>query len=368
MQAIIKGILDQIQGQMLSAFVGGIVGLLLSVIFDEGLRNLKSNIKRKYRRLFIEKNSLMSHPFTIGDTPTQFYVIDGDGQSEFKSENIECRVVNEEIPLPVEIQEIKEEIIEQETIKKENGLEYKWNGPLYGLAKYVATRTEDKEDMTVLFTFFKTDYYTFLATNMKLKRRLASGKTIEEEFIPYNQLEKVQPILANGFGIGLVVITSDENIILTQRTEVSGARGTEMDISVVEGVHPLLDRDSRNEGPDLFNTAIRGANEELGIIINRDKIKFLGYGIDLDFYQWNMIGYAHVPQTAREIQEIRSRGTSGKWENTLLIFKNFTSKSVAELIANESTWSTAKVALYWTAVRELGKKNIDRALRNTVRQ
>lgn len=27
-------------------------------------------------------------------------------------------------------------------------------------------------------------------------------------------------------------------------------------------------------------------------------------------------------------------------------------------------WSTAKVALYWTAVRELGKTNIDRVLNN----
>jgi hypothetical protein len=221
--------------------------------------------------------------------------------------------------------------------------------------------------MTVLFNFFKTDYFTFLATNMQLNKKLDSGKRIGEEYIPFEQLENVQPILANGFGIVLVVITSDENIILTQRTGISGARGNEMDISVVEGVHPLLDRHSINDGPDLFNTAVRGANEELGIIINKDIIKFLGYGIDLDFYQWNMIGYAHVPQTAKEIQDIRSRGTSGKWENTLLIFKNFSSKNIAELIVNENMWSTAKVALYWTAVRELGKNNIDRAFNNIMK-
>jgi len=295
-------------------------------------------------------------------TTTHFFVVDGDGQSEFKAENIECRVIHDDFSLPSELEAIKQEIAAQEIEKESNGLEYRWNGPLYGLAKYRSSRTADKEDMSVLFNFFKTDYFTFLATNMQLNRMLDSGKTIAEEYIPQNQLEKVQPIIANGFGIVLIVITSDENIILTQRTEISGARGNEVDVSVVEGVHPLLDRHSSNDGPDLFNTAIRGANEELGIIINKDKIKFLGYGIDLEYYQWNMIGYAHVPQTAQEIKDIRSRGTSGKWENTLLVFKNFTAKNVAELIVNEKMWSTAKVALYWTAVRELGKNTIDRAL------
>jgi hypothetical protein len=353
-----------INNEILPAFIGAIVGLIVSVIFDDSLRELKRKIKRGYHRFFNEKNDFNSHLFSIGNTKTQFFVVDGDGQSEFKPENIECRVIHDNFPLPEELEIIKQEIAAQEKEKELNGLEHKWNGPLYGLAKYRHSRSADQEDMTVLFNFFKTDYFTFLATNMQLNRTLNSGKTIGEEYIPYNQLEKVQTNLANGFGIVLIIITSDENIILTQRTEISGARGSEMDISVVEGVHPLLDRHSSNDGPDLFNTAVRGANEELGIIINKDIIKFLGYGVDLDFYQWNMVGYAHVPQTAQEIKDIRSRGTSGKWENSLLVFKNFTPKNVADLIVNEDMWSTAKVALYWTAVRELGKNKIDRALNN----
>ncbi|MFC4321992.1 hypothetical protein [Litchfieldia salsa] len=361
----IKLVLNSIIGEMLPALIGAIVGLIFSVIFDEGLRNFKRKIVRSYKRLFREKNEFKSHLFTIEGTPTTFYVIDGDGQFDFKPENIECRVVHDQVQLPSEIEAIKQEITDRETENELNGLDHKWNGPLYGLAKFRHSRTADKEDMTVLFNFFKTDYFTFLATNLQLNRKLESGKTIGEEYIPYQQLEKVEPILANGFGIGLVVITSDENIILTKRTEISGPRGSEMDISVVEGVHPLLDRHSVNDGPDLFNTAVRGANEELGIIINKDLIKFLGYGIDLDFYQWNMLGYAHVPQTAKEIQDIRSRGTSGKWENTFLVFKNFTAKEVADIIVNGEVWSTGKVALYWTAVRELGKNNIDRALAKT---
>jgi len=360
--------INSIMKEMFPAFIGGIVGLVVSVIFDDGIRNLKRNIVRKYKRLFSEKNDFKSHLFTIGDTSTRFYVIDGDGQSEFNPENIECRVIDDRVDLPTEIESIKQEIADEEAMKEKQGLQHKWNGPLYGLAKYRHGRTTDVEGMSVLFNFFKTDYFTFMASNMQLKRKLMSGETIGEAYIPHNQLEKVQPILANGFGVALVIITSDENIILTQRTFNTGPRGSEMDISVVEGVHPLLDRHSQNNGPDLYHAAIRGANEELGLIIDKDRVKFLGYGIDLDFYQWNMIGFAHVPQTAKEIQELRSRGTSGKWENTLLLFKNFTTKEVADLIINEKIWSTGKVALYWTAVRELGKNNIDRALKKRLKK
>lgn len=215
----IKGILSSISGEILPGLIGAILGVIFSVIFDDGLRNLKRNIKRKYKRLFTEKNEFTSHLFSFGDIETKFFVVDGDGQLEFRPDDIECRVINEKIHLPEDLQQIKNEIAAQETTKKEKGLDYKWNGPLYGLAKYRNSRTADQEEMTVLFTFYITDYFTFLATNMQLDKKLQSGETIREKYIPSNELETVQPFLANGFGVVLVVITSDENVILTNVLE-----------------------------------------------------------------------------------------------------------------------------------------------------
>ncbi|MGE6683791.1 hypothetical protein [Paenisporosarcina sp. NPDC076907] len=360
----VNALINTINSELWSALIGAIVGLLVSVIFDDSLRELKRNMKRRYKRLFTEKNEFKSHLFTIGKTSTNFFVVDGDGLTEIKPENIECRVSNDPIQLPEELEQLKKEIADNEALKELNGMEHKWNGPLYSLVKYRNSRTEHNEDMTVLFNFHKTDYFTFQALNMQLSRQLMSGKTIAEEYIPYNRLETLQPILANGFGIGLVIITSDQDIIFTQRTEYSGTRGSQMDISVVEGVHPHLD----NNPPDLFNTAIRGAKEELGITITRDMIKFLGYGIDLDYYQWNMIGFAEVTESAKEIQKIRSRGSSGKWENSLLINRNFKPQEVAKIIVNEDMWSTAKVAIYWTAVNQLGKNDVERALNKELKK
>lgn len=358
----IKDIFSSISGDVVPALIGAIFGLILSVVFDEGLRNIKRQIIRRFKRLFKTKTNYTSDLFSIGNMQTSFFVVDGDGRFEFKPEDIETRLETNPPILPDELQELKKEIELQEKAKKEQGLNYRWNGPLYGLKNYRNNRFGDMEEMEALFHFYKTDYFTFLATNMQLDRQLDSGESIREKYIP-DELEKIQPLLANGFGVVLVVITDDEDVILTKRTQVSGARGNELDVSVVEGVHPTLDLDHASDGPNLFNVAVRGANEELGINIDENLVRFLGYGIDLDYYQWNMIGFAHLPQSSKEIKSIRSRGTSGKWENTLLIYEKFTPKNIARLIIEKDMWSTARVALYWTAVRELGKMNIDRAIK-----
>lgn len=347
--------------ELLPALIGGVVGLFISVIFDDALRNLKRNIVRRYKRLFAPNVPHDPHVFTVGSNQTTFVVVDGDGKSGYQPDQIESSISTRSFPLPQELNEIRNEIQMEEQRKEEEGLPYKWNGPLYGLARHQLSRTTDREDMSLKLEFFHTDYFTFQATNMNLNFILPEGQTIRQKYIP-DDPNKTEPLLANGFGIALVIITSDENIILTVRNENAGTRGSQMDVSVVEGIHPALDRNAQHPGPDLFSTAVRGANEEIGIIIDRTTIEFLGYGVDLEFYQWNMIGYAHVPHSAAEIQEIRSRGASGRWENTSLLFKNFTAGELARIILNEPMWSTATVALYWTGVRHFGKSHFDKTI------
>ncbi|GGJ74565.1 hypothetical protein GGR02_000674 [Anoxybacillus voinovskiensis] len=91
-------------------------------------------------------------------------------------------------------------------------------------------------------------------------------------------------------------------------------RPGELDIGIVEAVHPHQDRDPIGQGPDLFSTAIRGGKEELGIEISKNDVKFLGFGVDEQYYQWNIIGFVQCHETIEEIVSQRTRGISGKWE------------------------------------------------------
>lgn len=346
------------------ALIGAFFGLVLSVVFDDFLRNVKRNIKRKWKRIFAPKINQGSIYFTLNDKSTDFYVLDGDGVIEFNEGDIECRYKKETVTLPEGIKELRQEVEAKELKRKEAGEDYRWNGVLYGLSKYRMSREGFREVPHVLFNFHQTDYYTFLATNTQLDRSLPNGKTIRETYIPYTNLDKVQPILANGFGVVIVVITEDERVVLTRRTEFAGARAGELDVSVVEGVQPELDEDSKSEGPDLFRAATRGIDEELGIHINESAISFLGYGIDTKYYQWNMIGYVQAHGiTANDIEVARGKGASGKWENKEVEYITLTPANIAKVLMEEAMWDTAKVALYWTGVNQLGKRQLEKALK-----
>src|SRR5690625_4836473 len=78
-----------LNNELFPALLGAVFGLLLSIIFDEPLRDVKRNIKRRFRRLFKVKNDFNSHLFTIGDKETDFYIIDGDGEATFDYGSIE---------------------------------------------------------------------------------------------------------------------------------------------------------------------------------------------------------------------------------------------------------------------------------------
>lgn len=51
---------------------------------------------------------------------------------------------------PTEIELFKQEIADEEAMKEKQGLQQKWNGPFYGLAKYQHGRTADLEGIVWL--------------------------------------------------------------------------------------------------------------------------------------------------------------------------------------------------------------------------
>src|SRR5690625_601786 len=152
-----------LNNELFPALLGAVFGLLLSIIFDEPLRDVKRNIKRRFRRLFKVKNDFNSHLFTIGDKETDFYIIDGDGEATFDYGSIETNITQKQVELPGDIQGIKDDISREENKKREENLPFSWNGSLYGLTRYRMGRDEETEEPTVVFTFHQTDYYTFLA-------------------------------------------------------------------------------------------------------------------------------------------------------------------------------------------------------------
>jgi len=349
---------------LISALVGGIVGLIISLVFEEPLTTARRRFIRWFRTLTYRNRLTVRKPetFTLGEITTSFLVIDGDGEFAYTPETIRCRVEDGPVTLPSEIQTLRSAIEEREKAKKEKGQSYHWNGPLYALERYAISRTVPDENLEVAFTFRPTDYYTFQATIASLDQNLLKPPatlTLRQKYLQTQNLAQPIPFLANGFGVVLVIVTGDRKLILSHRQNVTGARAGELDVSVVEGVHPTLDRSNEYRGPDLYRTAIRGAQEELGIALVQEEITLLGFGVDTEYYQWNILGVARISDTAERALESRKRGTGGKWEIRTIEVIDSDPRVVLNHVKQEKIWATGLVAIYWALVHEYGRKKVD---------
>jgi hypothetical protein len=346
---------------MIDALIGGFIGLIMGVIFEDPLKEGWRKLIKTIKRLFVKPKDIQDpFYFSLGNHVTSFIVCDGDGEMTYAPENIETRLNNTFLSLPDDLNSLKKQIEKIEETKKQNGESHSWNGPLFSLEKYSILRTNINEDMKVIFSFVPSDYYTFKALNTNLEQQLPSGSTIREAYLKNATAKQPVVALANGFGVAVVVVTADGQTILTRRSDDSGVRPGELDIGIVEAVHPSQDREPTGQGPDLFSTAVRGAKEELGLTVSKNDVKFLGFGVDEQYYQWNIIGLLQCKETTEEILEQRSRGISGKWELEQLVFVPFKIEPILKIIKEEKMWSTAKVALYWSLVFEYSKRMVDK--------
>lgn len=187
--------------------------------------------------------------------------------------------------------------------------------------------------------------------------------TIRQKYLQGSDFSVPVAFLANGFGMAIAVVTVDRKTIIARRHDTTGVRVGEVDVAVVEGVHPNLDWSTVYKGPDLYRTAIRGAREELGIELLQDSITLLGFGVDAQYYQWNLVGLAVVDETAESIIESRKRGAPGKWELKSLEPIDFDPEAILSFIRREKIWSTGIATLYFALVRYYGRSQVRGRLR-----
>jgi hypothetical protein len=350
---------------LVSTVCSTIVGLVLGVLFEHRLVAAKDRFGRRWRAV-AGRSSLERRPpegFSLGGRRYPFLVIDGDGETAYRPGAITTIVDESVVDLPPDIDAIKNEISQREEAKKLRGLPALWNGPLFALDRYALSRAES-EALELTLALRRSDYFSFQATVMSLDRKLTSspaGPTIREKYLGGPDLIEPVPFLAQGFGVAVVVVSHDQKLLIGRRSANAGARPGQLDITFAEGVHPELDRAANHPGPDLFRTAVRGAQEEVGIEIPAERLAFLGFGLDIEYYQWILIGMARIDETARAALDKRERGTGGKWEARRFELVNFEPETVFRFLAAERSWAIGWVSVYWALVQEYGRRRVEEA-------
>lgn len=357
-------------GTIFSHIISGFIGLLLAVWFYEPLCSMKLRFEAWFKRKCYRPRQVpIPRTFALGSLKTSWLVIDGNGELVYTPEALVCLVEHTPVEPPLEVIQLRNAIEKREAEKEMKGLQYQWNGPLYALEGYAVGRTVPDEHLKLTLTFRPTDYFTFQATVLSIDTNLVNPPaflTLRQKYIEGHDPSKPIVFLANGFGVVLVIITKDRKLILSRRHDTVGARPGEHDVSVVEAVHPIHDRASDHPGPDLFRTAIRGAQEELGIVLLQSNITFLGFGVDMEYYQWNIVGVAHTVRTAGQVLEGRTCGTAGKWETRTIKPIDADPRIVFNYLRNHKMWSTGWIAIYWALVHEWGKTEVDAAAREII--
>ena len=360
---------------LLGAIVGAIIELFITILFEDKARLWYRRIGRTWK-WFISHLSIRDYPlskelFQIGKWVTNCIVLEGYGEKYYSTFDIVCHLDSDQLELPHDLRQLKEKIThQQEEITKTQGHPNYYNGPMVAFIDYRITRTAIYEDPLLYLRFIPTDYYSFLATAMSLRDSLPDenglSTTVFEKYLSKTNYKKPTPFLATSFGVNLSVITNDGYLVIGKRGHqgISHYRD-HYQVPICESVHTIMDaRDSSSI--DIYNTARRGAKEELGIDVQSKEIRIFSLCVDTTWYLYGVTGVIFSDTYSRhDIISRRSVGIKDKWETSELLFIHLNPYDVVSTlrdIGGPSHWHPASfVAIVQTLVNYFGITPVEEA-------
>jgi hypothetical protein len=300
--------------------------------------------------------------FSFGNLQTTWTVLDGDGIAEYTPDTLHCHYDSTPKEMASEIEEEKGRIEKEQTQNKAEGKPFQWNGLKYDLSKILISREPEEENMTLDLWFRPTDYYTSLATYKMLDNLDFRKKYFAEEDWLFPS-----PYFVNSIGTNITVLTSDNHVILTQRSATQGVRPQMFSNSVSESASRPLDRGPISLAPDLYRCAARGLSEELGLREGYDfasnHILFLCFGADTQYGLYGPRGMIKIERTSSEVLKIWQNGVKDKMESKKLLSLPFNPSDVASFVFGHNPWFPGALpGLYFTLVHEFGREEVDRVL------
>ncbi len=236
-----------------------------------------------------------------------------------------------------------------------------WDGIGVGVKSYTILRDNIEENLSIVIDFYKSRYAQFQATVATIGKEDRSDSNSIFNIHLKNRIPRdLIPYLAHHSGIAVLVITSDNILILTQRDKKTGARAGENDVSVVEGIGPTKDADTSVtvNKIDVFRAIVRGCNEELGFIPSFDEISILGFGVDMAFYQYNFLSIIRTKLTYMDIERNRNGRAKDGWETRIKPIA-YDIDTVLTTVNEEKMWGFASTLLHWALINEFSQHVVD---------
>ena len=187
--------MEQLSSGLVGLFVGAVLGLALSVFFEDALKRA------------IAKSA----------------------------KAVDVIVDPEPVSLPDDLAQLRSEIAVRQEALTATGRQAHWNGPTYAVAGFSIRRLGLDESPGVHLRLKSTDYFTFLATQ-QLDRELPDGATLRSKYVdPFAPMD-VPEFMRASFGTYTVVVTADELTLFAKRSQDVGAFPGCWDVSANEAL------------------------------------------------------------------------------------------------------------------------------------
>lgn len=360
--------LENLPGYFATYAAGIATSLLANYIWDWHKKHGWRRLRKFLLRVKSQKQPAHEPGYLkIGKTTVPWVVC---SYGPYERENIEIFYNPHELKKLPEIQQLYQQLVKDIKRREAKGEPVPFNGLGYQLEKFfVGYRRGEHEEPVLKLYFRPTDYFTMLVTDNRLDEPIIVNNTkttLRQKYAAHIDLAySPVPEFATHFGVGLMVVTSDEKIIFSER----GPTAVDSFVffpSVAEGSNRPADA-LHNGGPDPYRTAVRGIAEELGIEVRPEQVKFLSFGANAVLCEYALCGVVYVDHTSKDILEIRSLGIpKDRWENQQLHFANFSPKDVASFMASHKPWSPFGVVCTVHALYDaFGPTALTEAFKNT---
>jgi len=319
-----------------------------------GRRQTMTDDGRKRLSSFGERDGC----FSFGKIQTTSMVLDGNGEEAYVPGNIYTHYDPQPATFFEEVMQAKQHI-EREERQKNGSL---WNSEKYHLSKIVVGREAIHEHMTLGLWLKPRDHYTGLAT-----RRCLDDPGFREKYLHNHDWYDPLIGMSMSMGVDMTVISSDEQVLLTQRGLHQSVHQGMYNCSVSEAVSPLLDRSTTSQAPDLYRCASRGFAEEMGLQESVDfvstDILFLSFTVDTHYALYGLRGMVKVNKSAEEMLQTWQTGVKDKRENRQMFAIPFTPHEVCSFVSSHQPFAPGGlVCLYHTLIHEFGREKVNAAL------
>ena len=351
------------------AVLGAFASLVVAVYLQDRWKASTDRRRRLRRTRAISRSwSESDGPITIAGIPTSVNLIEGDGFLVIEPQNARVDIRSTRAELPALVMTAREKVARQLTASSRNKKQTvsSWNSrSMIALTGYHISRTSEGEDATVHLEACLSDYATFAATVLRLDEEIdepytqgeRASTTLRREFLstPAAVAESVRrplPFLANGVGIVLLAFTDDDKVLLVHRRLESCARPGECDVTVVEGIDANFDSGGAGR-LDIYATAVRGCQEELGVDVSASDVSILAFGVDMRYYQWNFLGLVDIRLIADEVIARHAMHAKDRWEGKLEPVK-LDAVSIFERLRQDKIWDCGLVTTYLALCKKCG--------------